>query len=328
MDLTDAKEFPVKELVRETEKAWQIKLDDGEVHWFPKSKCRLVDKVLFVPEWMVKSKNIEVGKMSKKEKPHYHQSTLTNYYDCPRKMVLAQEHSIEQTMPMREGLLFEYFALGMNPRAIKYYGTPQKYEESLIGRKKAETVDPIRKQADFIRPHFLELENAFQTISYEDKEYFNSGEADYIGMLEYLGKTEQCIADLKYVGDVASWRFMNKASDYFQSLYYTYIVWKTTGQNLPFVYVVVDKKFEVPLVAFKRVTFTIDNFKQLKNDIDFIHNDIIKKPKVSQDTCIKGSYNKQCDYVQHCQAGRELLESSINIEFDELIPNFINPLDK
>lgn len=265
----------------------------------------------------------------KTEKPHYHQSTLTHYYVCPHKMELSRVHSIEQTMPMREGLLFEFYALGMNPRAKKIFDTPEKYELSLIGRKKPETIDPIKKKAEYVKQFFLEPQNAYQVLLYEDRQYINGGEADYVGELIYGRNRTQirCIADLKFTSDVASWRFLNKTTDFFQSLYYCYIVWKMTGQILPFIYVVVDSSFDVPMVSFKKFTFTKENLLQLKKEVDFIHNDIIRKPKVSQETCIKGPYNKRCDYLEWCEHGRELIESSIEIEFDELIPNYLTNED-
>lgn len=58
MDLTTAIQIPINGIAKETEKAWQIILDTGEIIWFPKSQCRIVDGVLFVPEWIAKEKGI------------------------------------------------------------------------------------------------------------------------------------------------------------------------------------------------------------------------------------------------------------------------------
>jgi len=264
-------------------------------------------------------------KEMKKDKPYYHQSTLTNYYICPHKMVLSKEHSIEQTEPMRNGLLFEFFALGMNPRAKEKYGTEEDYAKALIGRKTPATIDPLKKKAEFIKPIFLEPKNAFITLKYEDKEYFNGGEADYIGLVEYGGKVIECIADLKYTGSVAGWRNYIKASDYFQSVYYSYIVWKMTNKILPFLYVIVDSNFEIPIVSYKLMHFSKENLLQVKREVDFIHNDIIRRPVCSYETCVKGPYNKPCDFLEWCEYGRELISDSKEIKFEELVPDFLNP---
>lgn len=55
--------IPVFEFVRETEKAYLVKLKEGEKiteHWFPKSVCMISDtkKSIEVPPWLLDAKGI------------------------------------------------------------------------------------------------------------------------------------------------------------------------------------------------------------------------------------------------------------------------------
>lgn len=48
------------ELVRETDKAWMFKTDDGDAVWLPKSQCELDEDELLVqvPEWLAIEKGL------------------------------------------------------------------------------------------------------------------------------------------------------------------------------------------------------------------------------------------------------------------------------
>ena len=55
--------IPIEEVVRETEKAYLVKLKEGNrasEHWFPKSQCNLAadKKSIEVPGWLLDSKGI------------------------------------------------------------------------------------------------------------------------------------------------------------------------------------------------------------------------------------------------------------------------------
>ena len=58
MDLTTAIQVPINKLLKETEKAWQIVTDTGEIIWFPKSQYRKMENILYVPEWIAKVKGM------------------------------------------------------------------------------------------------------------------------------------------------------------------------------------------------------------------------------------------------------------------------------
>ena len=55
--------IPVHKLVAETEKAWLVRLEEGEKFrdvWFPKSRCTLAknEKSIEAPTWLLDSKGI------------------------------------------------------------------------------------------------------------------------------------------------------------------------------------------------------------------------------------------------------------------------------
>lgn len=58
MDLTKTVEIEYRELIRETEKAWQVKLPDG-IYWLPKSQCRIVMAKIYIPKWLADDKGID-----------------------------------------------------------------------------------------------------------------------------------------------------------------------------------------------------------------------------------------------------------------------------
>lgn len=60
MDISEHVKLYIYQKVRETENAWQIKLLNGEIYWFPKSQCRIIDNYILVPEWLIIKNNIEV----------------------------------------------------------------------------------------------------------------------------------------------------------------------------------------------------------------------------------------------------------------------------
>lgn len=60
MDVENSKKFNYKKIEHETEKAWQIVFDSGQIEWLPKSQCR-IDKtknVIYIPQWLVDDKDL------------------------------------------------------------------------------------------------------------------------------------------------------------------------------------------------------------------------------------------------------------------------------
>jgi hypothetical protein len=53
----DILEFDLEELVKETDKAWLVKIE-GEEMWLPKSQVEIEDEIVFIPEWLAKEKDL------------------------------------------------------------------------------------------------------------------------------------------------------------------------------------------------------------------------------------------------------------------------------
>jgi len=60
MDVQNSIKFNFKKIERETEKAWQIVFDDGQIEWLPKSHTRINKPAneIFIPQWLVDSKDL------------------------------------------------------------------------------------------------------------------------------------------------------------------------------------------------------------------------------------------------------------------------------
>lgn len=58
LDSYETKRLPIIELLSETNKAWHIKLKK-DIHWFPKSQCRVVGNILYTPEWLLEKNDID-----------------------------------------------------------------------------------------------------------------------------------------------------------------------------------------------------------------------------------------------------------------------------
>lgn len=59
MDLTEALELDFEIVLKETDKAYQVRFSSMEVHWVPKSQCRILNNICYMPEWLVKEKGLE-----------------------------------------------------------------------------------------------------------------------------------------------------------------------------------------------------------------------------------------------------------------------------
>lgn len=57
MNLQEALNFDIKEILRETDKAWEVYLPCG-IYWIPKSQGRIIANRLYIPEWLARNKEI------------------------------------------------------------------------------------------------------------------------------------------------------------------------------------------------------------------------------------------------------------------------------
>ncbi len=58
MDISEAIRIDFEEILKETDKALQVKFSSENVCWLPKSQCRIINKTIFLPEWLAKEKGV------------------------------------------------------------------------------------------------------------------------------------------------------------------------------------------------------------------------------------------------------------------------------
>ncbi len=58
MDVSEAVRIDFEEILKETDKALQVKFSSENVCWLPKSQCRIINKTIFLPEWLAKEKGV------------------------------------------------------------------------------------------------------------------------------------------------------------------------------------------------------------------------------------------------------------------------------
>jgi hypothetical protein len=59
MNVAEAAELNWKEVLKETDKACQIKFSSDEIHWIPKSQCRFIGQSFFATRWIMEEKGLE-----------------------------------------------------------------------------------------------------------------------------------------------------------------------------------------------------------------------------------------------------------------------------
>ena len=263
-------------------------------------------------------------------KPEYHQSKLKFYYSCPKMFTLSQDHDPEfgsgTEMIMREGQLFEGYVLGFKD---------DKNEKELIGRKKPETIQFIKNQAEYVRGILGGMEyngkllNSYVKLQHDLPEYSLVGEADHIGQINWAIiklihpeaiPEEKTINDLKYTGDIQRvWWEKQNFADYFQALMYVGIHFLNTGELLPFVYIVVENSYIPPLMRIEKVFIQESDIRtKLLPFIDKVHSDLFKEPIPSFETCAGGKNKGRCWFLQHCQEGRAFMAGYKLMDFLKL----------
>jgi len=290
-------------------------------------------------------------------KINYHSSGIKHYFECPYKFTLSRTVELPEAKPseaMKLGLLYESYLFGFrsdkeeDPRSeFSIRGLKYNKDGSLSksAGMKDEKVAPIKAQAEFSR-QFFDLDNgeAFKKISYNgnyrDAEML-AGEIDYIGDIwlstelidpkadEPLLAVEQLpekrfvkrrkIVDVKYTSDIY-WRWHIKGMmQVLQSILYPYIWFQNTGEMLDFVYFVFWNQSST---IFKQIHIktTPETFKTAEKIISLVDDDLLKRPQCSWENCLKGDYNRVCEYIEYCDEGRELIAGNEWFDLQDLEP--------
>lgn len=60
MDVQNSVKFNYKKIERETEKAFQVVFDSGQIEWLPKSQCRInkTKNEIYIPAWLADDKDL------------------------------------------------------------------------------------------------------------------------------------------------------------------------------------------------------------------------------------------------------------------------------
>lgn len=267
-------------------------------------------------------------------RPCYHQSTMKHYLRCPRSFRLAGEQSAEigpaTLRIMADGLIVEALVLGSK------VGKGGKELADMMKGKKKPTIDKLESIAEQVREKkIFDLENgkSFVTAIHDEPEYRLEGEFDYIGpvhMTDWKGNVtvdfDEAIADCKLTGSIEwVWDGMELKEDYLQAMQYIYIHYKNTGRIVPFVYIIIENKYDVPIIKPRTVIIQKHDFDQWYLPfINMIHEDNGYVADVSELNCLgyaagqKGSSIGRCWYLKYCNLGKYLLEQPETVEFTDL----------
>lgn len=249
------------------------------------------------------------------EKPILRQTNLQHYFTCPRKYKLALEHpdAIEPSMAMRHGLIFERFVLGEKPDHNE-----ADFRENVYGRMKAPSIDFIKEQAQYTKPLFLAGE-PYVKLFLEGKDFILKGEADFIGEILFEGEALNCIADLKYTSNIAEyWNKKEAKQEYLQSIVYPYLLFKATGQLVPFVYIIVEDSFAEPLIKQIRIDVKESDFPWIENVIDQVVCDQWFEAADNAYNCLGFKGFGKCQYMEWCEDGKALVCEPVSLIFGQL----------
>jgi hypothetical protein len=252
-------------------------------------------------------------------KARYSQSRLSQFFRCPKAFDLYGEFepdisSTTQSV-MREGLLFEYYTFENTPTNEKFTGDFD--EKALIGKKTDKTLEPLKDAASFVSKFFTGGE-AYVKLEWEGEFYDLTGEADYIGAVEFVDSWGEAfsfpkaITDLKWTKNIHRvWDEKRYKEDFLQSYMYVYIHWKLTGEILPFVYIVVEPKDDKPFTRAICITHTerelMSWFEPLLNHVHFTFD---KKPNYYDPGACVGHKHKNegaCWFLKFCNHGRNVV---------------------
>lgn len=293
--------------------------------------------------------------MSSRHK-NYHTTGLSKYFNCPREFDLSTKIDIEiSSDAMTKGLLIEGYVLGFKDKLgyseMDIRGIDPKDKRK--GMKDA-TVQPIKDRAKLIKPFFVKGESFVSLFVEEKYKFMNglAGEADFIGEVliedwliedqgselhEINGKKyikKRVIADLKDTANIhKSYSYLNSKKDILQAVMYPYLWYRMTGELLDFVYMVCENNFKENLLMKQiYVPTVVENFEWLIRTIQAIDNDIVKMAIPATWTCIKNQWGRNCDYIEFCEHGRDLIGQSVKKDFqfleDPVLPNSVVSVEK
>ena len=260
--------------------------------------------------------------------PVYRQSSLKNYYTCPHMFHLAQtlpEEVVSGLIESRNtkmGLLFEGYVFGFKTPESEIKGIGKDVKERLKSAAEYVRNYPLKSIIQF--GNGTKLGDFFADgMSYYDqmvvgKRMALTGEADFF-------HKDFGFFDLKHTEDIsnAGWTNQMQRHEKLQSIVYPYLRFKGTGERHPFYYIVVETKYETPIVRAMYYKPTDDDFNWLEEQLNLIHDDPFYHPNEGEysENCLSQRYGKsraRCKFMQHCEHGRSILGGFHEVKFVEL----------
>jgi len=246
-------------------------------------------------------------------KPVFHASNLVNYFTCPKSYELSTiVPQTEMTAPQRDGLLYEMYL----------FFNLEKYDDDKIkaleGRKKAETLNEIRKQADkMMQVAEFKGGKSFVDLSADFGDYIIEGEADYIGTSMYRGKYVEAIQDVKTTSDAYRlWMGKRTAYDYLQSIIYPMTYFKMTGVALPFIYYIHDLPLDI--IKTVKVSSTQEDFEAMHKKLSAIAQEIKAgslKANACYENCVYNKFRTNCKFLPYCSEGVDIFAPDEEISY-------------
>lgn len=59
MDITESPILTFEEILKTTNKAYQIKFSTEDICWLPKSQIRIINNYIYMPEWLIKNNGLD-----------------------------------------------------------------------------------------------------------------------------------------------------------------------------------------------------------------------------------------------------------------------------
>lgn len=249
------------------------------------------------------------------QKPLFRQSSVQHYFKCPRKykLYLTYKDFVEDRMAMRKGRIFETHVFGHKPG-----DDVEDYQKSTIGKITAPTIKQIALQAEKAKKIFT-VGDPFVKLKVEMDKFTAQGELDFLGRGYFEGEEIEAIWDLKYTANIDEfWNKKQRKEEFLQGIWYPWMLFQTTGKLLPFIYVIVESTYDDPLIKMIRVDVKENDFLWLIHQLNTVANDYFFEANVGEGCMGYRGFGK-CSMLEWCAEGREYIEQTIDIRFEDLL---------
>lgn len=242
-----------------------------------------------------------------------HQSNLVNFFDCPYKFLQSLEHKLEQTDAMRYGLLFEGYALGFKEDKDKYA------LEGRLGDKKLKVIKSHAELMKSVAPEiFTKGCEYYKKLSWEE-----SKDITMVGETDIIDLENATIYDLKYTSDIDRiWGKKKNRNEFLQASYYPYMVNKIFGVKCKFIYILVENKFDNPIVQKITRIPQEEDYEYVEQTLSAVKEFMSRKEaliyEIEKDKCLGKWPNEwKCNFLEHCSKARNEIYKDKTLLYEE-----------